>query len=94
LPLLVKVHLRDEVKTSPQTEALDPKPPEKVLDVLDITSQKVECTWVVVLYRLRDIDDIKMPFVKENIVFGKIGMDKFASVIHLADIQDEFFVQC
>jgi hypothetical protein len=92
LPLLGYLHSRNEIEASPQTQALYSKLLEKVLDILDITPQEVECAGVIVLYGLRDVDDAEMTTVKENIVFGKIGMNEFASVIHLPDIENELFV--
>ena len=42
---------------------------------------------------LRDIDDVEVGVVIEDVVFGKVGVDKFAFVIHLAHCEEELLVQ-
>jgi hypothetical protein len=48
---------------------------------------------VVVFDRLRDIDDVEVGVVIEDVVLGKIGVDEFAFVIHLANCEEELLVE-
>ena len=42
---------------------------------------------------LRDVNDIEMRVVIEDIVFGKISVDEFALLIHLANAEEEFLIE-
>jgi len=42
--------------------------------------------------RLRDIDDVQVGIVIEDVVFGKVGVDQFALVIHCANSQEKLLV--
>lgn len=41
---------------------------------------------------LRDIDDVEVRIMIENIIFGKVGVDEFAFVIHLANCEEKLLV--
>ena len=48
---------------------------------------------MVVFDGLRDIDDVEMGVVVEDVVFGKVGVDKLTFLIHLSNRKEEFLVE-
>lgn len=47
---------------------------------------------MVVLDALRDVDDVEVAFVVENIVLREIGVDEFALMEEFTDVKDQLFV--
>ena len=48
---------------------------------------------MIVFDGLRDIDDIEVGVMIEDVVFGEIGVDEFTFVVHLANYEEELLVQ-
>lgn len=48
---------------------------------------------MVVLDALRDIDDVEVAFMVEDVVLREVGVDEFTLVEEFADVEDQFFVQ-
>ena len=42
---------------------------------------------------LRDIDDVEVGVVIEDVVLGEIGVDEFTFLIHLANRKEELLVE-
>lgn len=48
---------------------------------------------MVVFHTLGDVDDVRMAFVIEDVVFREIGMHKLALVEELADVKHKLGIQ-
>ena len=71
----------DELEKVPIREDVNSFLAEEIIDVSDISSQKVESVGVVVLYWLRDIDDPNFVLVVEHVVLAEICVDELALLV-------------
>ena len=56
---------------------------EEVADVLDIHSQELKGTWVIVLNGLGNIDNEDLVLVVKCVILRQIGMNELADLVHL-----------
>jgi len=91
LPVSVEDFFRYGLE-APKTQGLYSPPPKILFDVLHAVPDKVRGVGVVMFDGLRDIDDVEVGVVIKGTVFGKIGVDEFASVVHFAKHEEKLLV--
>lgn len=78
----------DELEASPDPETPHAHLAKEVLDVLDVAPEEVEGGGMIVLDALRDVDDVEVAFVVEDVVLREVGVDEFTLVEEFADVED------
>lgn len=76
-----------KLEEMPIWKDIDPFFTEKIIDICNISSQKVQSMRMVMLNRLWDINHIHFSLIEKHIVFAEIRMDQFALLIeHTHDL--------